>query len=415
MKCPLPPLLVAVLALAACDARFGLPPAPDAPVPGAAAQGDGEAVPVRVARPQRQDLDLGLEVQAVIEAERQVAVVARAAGRVARILVEEGDRVAEGAPLAELDDEDYRLREEEARIGLDEARRRVDEAAAQTAEAEGALARAQLGAEKAAADHQRARGSEGAVSRQQIEALDFAAREAQASAHQAELALARSRIAEALAAVQVERRQAEATRAQLQRARTVLVAPIPGVVGRRDLAVGQQVTEGVVGFLVLDPGSLIARLAIPQQDLARLAPDRHLRFTTEATGEASFEGRILRLRPLIDEKTGTALATAALDNTGGRLLPGAYLRGRIVLEHHAQTLTVPKEAVLRSGPRPCVFAVEDGRACRIDVRCGIDGGARMEVLPAADADGQPPLTEETRVVVVGQDRLQPGQGVRVVE
>ncbi len=143
--------------------------------------------------------------------------------------------------------------------------------------------------------------------------------------------------------------------AELQLARTVIRAPIAGVVVTRHLDVGATVSDGTSVYDLADLQPLYADVTIPERHVTRLHPGQEVQLTADSTAIRA-DGRIERIAPAVDPETGTVKVTVAVVGESG-LRPGAFVRVGIVTDTHEEALVVA-----RSGPgggRPPMASLPD--------------------------------------------------------
>ena len=134
--------------------------------------------------------------------------------------------------------------------------------------------------------------------------------------------------------------------AELELSRTVIRAPIAGVVVTRHLDVGATVSDGTPVYDLADLDPLYADINIPERHVTRLAPGQEVRLTADATAtEAS--AIIERIAPAVDPATGTVKVTVAVEGDSG-LRPGAFVRVDIVTATHTDALVVARSALVAS-------------------------------------------------------------------
>lgn len=218
-------------------------------------------------------------------------LVARVTGRVAKVLVDEGARVAEGQPMLTLETE-Y--------LKLDAAR-----AAAEAARAEAALGEAER-------DFARKRElvAKGSVSASAFERSQAAFEGAKAGrlAAQAGLDLAQQRLADA-----------------------VLTSPIDGVVLERRTDVGERLSEGTVTFVVVKTAPLKLRFRVPERYLGAAATGAKVSATVDPYPGETFEGTVSVVVPVLDPASRTFAVEALFANRDGRLRPGLFARVELEL------------------------------------------------------------------------------------
>ncbi len=249
-------------------------------------------------------------------ASEEIEVQSKLVGRLKEVLVDEGDTVSAGQPLARLDADDIAAAERGAvaRLAVAEAAlERVMTGARQEERREAQAAVAQ--AEAARGHAQREAG--------RVRALLAAGAVATADLDRAErdvaMAVAREQeVRERAAFVQAparadEKARAEAevcaARAQLEQARAVLAdtvirAPISGRVVRRHRQAGESVSpEQPTPIVTLaGVGALRVRVEVDERDVARVATGQAVYVTADAYGDRRFEGRVIRVGERLGRK-----------------------------------------------------------------------------------------------------------------
>jgi multidrug resistance efflux pump len=246
-----------------------------------------------------------------------VLLAFEAQGRIAEILVDEGDAVRAGQVLARLDDRLAAAHVAAAEAGLTQARARyalarrgprTEDVAAARADADAAAAAAaHRGAEQARSEHL---GKVGALATTVVDADDAAARVATAQAAAATAryqSLARGtraeQIDEAAAAIALAQADLDAARVALDQ--TVLRAPSDGVILRRTGEVGALVTLMAPAPVVsmADLGQLELRAEIDEADVAAITPGQAAYATADAWGDRRFAVALHRVTRELGRKT----------------------------------------------------------------------------------------------------------------
>jgi len=307
--------------------------------PPAAIQVGGENV-VRVAM---DEIQVGPIVSGELRAQREATVRAELGGTVLEAPLEEGQTVRVGDLVARIDTRTL------------EETRRAAEAAVQSARAQLMAAEAQQGVTERELERTEELVEAGALARRD---LDVARQ--QATAAQAQVTAAQAQVTDA---------EARLVSAQRQLDDAVLRAPIAGVVAERQVSVGDVVSPGTAVVTIVDPSTMELEASVPSERIAELEVGTPVRFEVRGYG-ATFEGRITRISPLVDQTTRLASIFVSIPNIGMRLVSGLYAEGRIV-QASAQGLVVPTNAVNQSGDNPWVLRVRDGRTERVAVTLGL--------------------------------------------
>ena len=321
------------------------------------------------------------------EAVRTAQVTARVTERITAVEIDEGDRVAAGAPLIQLD-----ASVAEARLG--------------SVAAELAQARAEREAEKAqrealarSADYQsteverlRQLYQQGDVSESEFdEALDRLA------TSEGELTASRKQV-EALTA-HLDSLRARQQELRRQRANYTLEAPFAGVVTERRVDSGDQAAPGKPLATVATTQRMRLVFGVPRADRPAVAPGQPVRF--ELAGEER-QARITRIHPALD---ASRLARAEVDLAPElRLPPGAAVAVTVTLPAVENVAVIPAGALAGGDEQPTLYIVEAGKARARTVRVrarshdrvavsGIEPGAKVVTKPYLGwtrlADGMP--------------------------
>jgi len=306
-------------------------------------------VPVEVAQPSRADIYATYAATATITSDADAPVVARVAGEVVELLVEEGDYVVAGQVLARLDGERLRLEMLAAKANLKRARteyeRNID------------------------------LNERGLISASMFDSLQYDLEALDATYDLKKLTYDYSKIR----------------------------APIAGIVASREIKPGQNLRVNDVAFRITDTNELIAYLQIPQSELSKFDVGHPASIRVASMPGTRFPAIIERISPTIDTRNGTFRATAMIDNANGDLAPGMFGRFSIAYEQHKAALIIPAKALLNEDDESTVYVVSNGEVARRTVVTGIEADGNVEILSG--------LGEDEIVVVVGHSGLRSGSKV----
>lgn len=308
----------------------------------------------------------------------------KVSGRLERILVHIGDVVRDGDLVAVLDDEEYRQQVSQAEAELEVARASLQEVRSTLENARREFERTEeLRRKKIASESQRD------------------AAESQYATQQAKMKVAQAQVAQKEAAHNI---------ANLRLLHTQIRIPensgIQRVVGERFVDEGALLVPNTPIVSILDISHLIAVIHVIEKDYYKLQPGQQAVITTDALPGKSFEGEVLRIAPLLKEKSREARVEVAIDNPGMTLKPGMFIRLRILYAVHANATVVPVAALVKRNEAQGVFQVDgtSGKAGFVPVTVGIVEGARVEIL-------EPSLSGQ--VVTLGNHLLEDGTAVLI--
>jgi HlyD family secretion protein len=322
-----------------------------------------------------------VKASGTVEAVVSVDVSSQLSGRIAEVFVSFNDTVTAGRPIAQIDPEIFAARVNEAKAALKVARAtaQVQKAAleraavamtnAQTAEklAEDqsaadkvrqdeaereflrkfALARTGSGTERDLSQARALRDAGAAGLRASLEQIQMKAEAiaiAEAEKHMAEANLEN---ADAV----VEQRQAAVDQAEVDLDRTVLRAPIDGIIIKRDVNPGQTVAVSLEAKTLFKIANDLREMEvhgkIDEADVGQLKVGQTARFNVDAYPDRTFSGRVVQIRksPEVVQNVVTYTAIVSAPNPELLLLPGMTAQLRIVVNETSGVLKIPSQAL----------------------------------------------------------------------
>jgi membrane fusion protein, multidrug efflux system len=347
-------VLVAAVALAGCGGSGG----------GSASAADtGDVAPARVINVQvitvaPEPFAEYVQITGTAEAERAVTLSAEESGVVRALLVNRGQRVAAGQPIARIDDSVLRPQYDQAR-------------------AEAALAQDTY-------ERQRRLWEQDQIG--------------------SELAYMRAR-----AAAETSAAQARALAARLERA--TIRAPIAGVLDDRFVEVGTLVGPGTPVARVVDASTIKVVGGVPERHALQIRQGGAVTVTFDHIVGQEFAGTTRFVGTALNEQNRTFPVEVALPNASGLLKPGMVAKIALRRGTSTDALLVPREAVLRAEDGYVVYVVLSQGGTEVvearPVQLGAASAGRVVVESG--------LSPGDRVVVVGQQQVAGGDVVRTVE
>lgn len=313
---------------------------------------EAQPIPVEVVPVARRDIEASYAGTAALEAPEEAQVVAKTSGVLLELLTEEGQQVRAGQVLARIDPDRARLE----------------------------VARAEATLRKLEAEFNRSKEL-------------FERKLVAADAHE------RLRF-------DVATQRAAWDLAKLELSYTNVVAPISGVVAQRMVKNGNLIQQNQAMFRIVNISELEAVLNVPEREMGKLQKGLEVSLGVDALPGQRFTGVIDRISPVIDSATGTFRATARFAASEGRLKPGMFGRIQVIYDRRAETLAVPRMALLEEGSDPAVFVVADDTVSRRPVTLGYINGEFAEVLAG--------VTEGDQVVTAGKVAVREGSKVQII-
>jgi RND family efflux transporter MFP subunit len=182
----------------------------------------------------------------------------------------------------------------------------------------------------------------------------------------------------------------------------VIIAPMDGVVLRRDGEIGEIAESGQILFRIGVPKPLQVVAEVNEEDIPRVALGQVVLFRTDAFPDRRLEGKVREITPMGDVAAKTYRIKIALpDDTP--LKPGMSVEANVITREQPNAFLVPANAVRDN----VVYLLDGGRAYKREVKLGIRGTRVVEVLSG--------LSEGDRVAAPTSAALSDGAYVRIAD
>jgi len=317
--------------------------------------------PVEVAVAKRRDVPRSLAAIGTLTADQQVNVTTQIAGQVREIHFVSGQRVKKGDKLVQLDDAPERadLANFEAQVHLAEAN----------------LERTMT-----------------------LLKSDFVARQT----------------------MDQNRSILDQAKAQIQRTQAIIdqkliLAPFDGVLGIRQVNLGQYIGPGTNIVNLINLGTLHVDFRLPEQTASQLTINQEADISADAAPGKTFKGKITAIEPRVSESTRTLSIEATLANPGEMLRPGMFADVSVVLPPKEDAITIPVTALDATlyGSSVLVLEPEGNPSDKVfklrrePVAAGLSFGDQVEIAKG--------LKGGETVVASGQTKLQTGALVTPID
>ncbi len=330
------------------------------------------AAPVKVIAVKRQQISEKIYYTGLIEAREKIVITPEVSGRIAKINVEEGDRVRKGDILAELDTKTVRLQLQQAEAGV-------------------AVAQANYNDARRNMERMERLRNENAVSEQQYEKVKLAFESAEAQLKQSEAAMD---LAEHSLDV------------------SIMTAPFSGVIASKHAEVGDIINpmmgggySTAIGVLTLvDFSAVKINIQVSLEDVVRIKKGQKASLTVTTFPNKVFLGKVTVVNMAADPASKKFGVEIQVQNPDLLLRPNVF--GEVVLEisTHENALVVPQNSVVEDS---YVFVAENGRAVKKKITIGLQNNILLEVVKGLD--------EGELVIVEGNYGLEDGAEIEVSE
>lgn len=359
-------------------------------------------VPVTVGRASQETIPIQLRVVGTVEASEVVQVKSQVAGQLMSVHFTEGQSVAKGALLFEIDARPAKeaLRQAEAALAKDRAQLR---------QAEATLARdsAQLKNAEADAARYNELSKAGIIAKAQSDQVST-----QADVYRESTRASQANIETVRAALESDRAAIE--RAKLDIAYSTIRAPISGRAGNLLVNAGNLVKVNDVPLVVLHQVSpIFSSFNVPEQHLGairRLSANRKLavNVSLKDNPERTSQGHVVVVDNTVDPSTGTIRLKAVFENRDGMLWPGQFVNVVLTLDAIQNATVVPAEAVQNGQKGTYVYLVKPDHTVEMRLVSAGRSFANKMVIEKGLAPGDTVVTD-------GQLRLAPGARIQAVD
>jgi HlyD family secretion protein len=360
-----------------------------------------------------------IQANGVAQAVQKINLSPEDSGRIAKLFVTEGDRVAKGQIIARMNSErvqtqvnQYQALLEKAKADLELKRsgtrpEEIAETKARIATAEGAVAAAQARLNRATEEFKRNQiiAQEGAISRNAFG--EFVAKQQEAKANlEAELARLKeqreslNKAKNGLRPQEIDQAEAEVAQAKAQLAfyqsqfnNTVIRAPFAGIITRRFAQEGDFVTpttsasssEGATSASIAELSSgLEIEAKIPEATISKINLGQTVNIQADTYPNETFKGRVSLIAPrAVQENNVTSFRVKAALTTGqGKLKSGMNVRLTFLSEPIKNTLVIPLAAVVTqpNGETGVYIADEQNQARFQSIKVSATSGNQVKVL-----------------------------------
>jgi membrane fusion protein, multidrug efflux system len=214
---------------------------------------------------------------------------------------------------------------------------------------------------------------------------------------------------------QLDQANAQIAKTQAIIAQKQIKAPFAGLLGVRQVDLGQYLNPGAPIVTLTDLSILYVNFTLPTQLAPQVTVGQKVEVTADAYPGRKFVATITSIEPQISASTRTITVQATLPNPDEALLPGMFVNANVILPEQAPQAVLPETAVDYTLYGDSVYTIrQDGadadgkpvlKAFRTPVKTGLRWGDKVAIL-----DG---VTPGDQVVAAGQIKVQDGATVVV--
>lgn len=194
--------------------------------------------------------------------------------------------------------------------------------------------------------------------------------------------------------------------------RRTINAPFDGVVGLRNVFLGQYIQPADDIVRLEDTTLMRLRFTVPQTDISDIHLGQDVEIFVDAYPDTPFNGKISAIEPAVNFQSGLVQVQADIPNNNGQLRSGMFARAHIILPTQENQVILPQTAITFTlyGDNVYLINKNDQGEMRVRqsvVKTGERKGATVHVLEGVQPGDM--------VVTSGQVRLSNDAKVRIVE
>lgn len=147
---------------------------------------------------------------------------------------------------------------------------------------------------------------------------------------------------------QVKSVEVELKSAEAEFKKTDLYAPRDGVLGSRDVEVGEFVTPHDKIGVLYDTQEVFAELGIVEKEVEKIALGQDVMVTVDAYPSMSFKGGVDYVFPVVEGRSRTLTVRTRLQNPNAQLLPGMFARAQITVAEFKNAIVIPSMSLSKT-------------------------------------------------------------------
>lgn len=328
-------------------------------------------------QPKIESITESVYASGVIKSKQQYQVFATVNGLIQKILVKEGDIVKVGDPLFVIQNETSKLNAENAKLAADFAQMNVDGDKLNDLKTALETAKTKMMNDSIVLQRQKSLWAQQIGSKMQLE--------------QAELAFTTSsnNYRSAIFRYNDLKRQlkfaAEQSRKQFDVSSSltkdyVVKSQINGKIYSINKEIGELVSAQMPLAIIGNATEFLTELQIDEKDIVRIKLGQQVFFTMDSYKGKSFEGRISKINPIMNERSRTFLIEAEFVDKPEQLYPNLTCEANIVIERKDKVMTIPRVFLLNDSL--VILENKNQRA----VKTGLKDYKKVEILSGLNVD-----------------------------
>jgi RND family efflux transporter MFP subunit len=191
---------------------------------------------------------------------------------------------------------------------------------------------------------------------------------------------------------------------------TRLRSPIRGIIGAKNVELGQTISAGIPVFTIVKTDRIFARVSVPESEIGKIALGQKASVTIKAFNASTVDGKVTLIGAMAEPRTKTYTVKIELPNPDYTLRIGMIAQAQIVTDKTIEMVTVPGKAIVRDADNlTYVFIVNKEKKTAL----------RQRVFPGSvfrnEIEIKEGLTAEDVIIIAGQHKINDGALIAVMD
>lgn len=348
---------------------------------------------VSVVKADRGSLSAALTSSGKISPIKEVKVVPKTPGKVARVLGEVGQTVTAGTLLLELDNADIQAKLASSRATLSMSEANLERARVQ-------LEKSQIQLEDAKKTLDRKKTLFDA---QAISLSDYEAAKSSFDTVKKDLDMNAASLASSQAGVEQSRAAIRQNEVELES--SMVYSPVSGTITSSSVNAGEYVSNNTAAMVVVNIDTVEVNATLMEDEINYVKEGQEVKVSVSAVSPEPFKGRVTKISISADPKNKTYPFRVAINNQDRLLKPDMFAEIRMEVVKREGVLAVPAESVVERKGQKMVYLAQGDKAVERKVKIGVSSDGKTEIT-----DG---LSGGEMVIVSGLTSMKDGLDIKI--
>jgi len=187
----------------------------------------------------------------------------------------------------------------------------------------------------------------------------------------------------------------------------VIRAPFSGIIGIKNVEIGEIVAPGQVLMTLFNTGKLNVQIKTPENYLPEIKTGQDVIIEIDALEGKKINGKIKKISGSPDPKTRMFIVYASLPVIPKDARPGMFVNAKIVTRTKQNTIVIPQQAIFKENDKTFVYVVDSDKAKKVEVVTGEKTDDTVEIISG--------LKTGEKVIISNLENLSDGTMIKITE